>query len=35
MKKNTVTIAVAIIGLVASSALAFKYVGARVKIIKK
>ena len=32
MKKNTVTIAVAIIGLVASSALAFKYVGARVKI---
>ena len=33
MKKNTkVTIAVALIGLVATAAVAFKYVGARVKI---
>jgi Na+-translocating ferredoxin:NAD+ oxidoreductase RnfG subunit len=33
MKKNTkVTIAVALIGLVATAAVAFKYVGARIKI---
>ena len=33
MKKNTkVTIAVALIGLVATAAVAFKYVGARTKI---
>ena len=33
MKKNTkVTIAVALIGLVATAAIAFKYVGARTKI---
>ena len=33
MKKNTkVTIAVALIGLVATAAVSFKYVGARVKI---
>ena len=33
MKKNTkVTIAVALIGLVATAAVSFKYVGAKVKI---